>query len=88
MPVALLIFPYAFQLEAPQATAAPQRRLVAFAESEGVPVLDLLPLLAGSRAAGLFLDASHLSAAGHAVVADAIAAFLLEHALVARARAG
>ena len=81
--VALIVFPYAFQLEAPQRTASPQRRLVAFAQAQGIPVLDLLPLLAAQPGAPLFLDASHLSEEGHAVVADAIAAFLLEHALLA-----
>lgn len=88
VPVALVVFPYAFQLDAPEATAGPQRRLLAFAQHEGVPALDLLPLLAGRRGEPLFLDASHLSAAGHAAVADAIAAFLADRVLVATARAG
>ena len=82
VPVALVIFPYRFQLDAPQATAGPQRRLVEFAASQGVPVLDLLPLLAERRAGVPFLDDSHLSSAGHAVVSDALAAFLAEAKLV------
>lgn len=82
VPVALVIFPYAFQLEAPQATAGPQRRLAAFAAAEGVPVLDLLPLLASAGGPPLFLDGSHLSAAGHAAVAAALERFLDEQALV------
>jgi GDSL-like Lipase/Acylhydrolase family len=84
---ALVILPYAFQLDAPDATAGPQRRLAAFAREQGVPVLDLLPLLASSRAEPLFLDASHLSASGHAVAAEAIAAFLVEHGSLEAARA-
>ncbi|HEX5067794.1 MAG TPA: SGNH/GDSL hydrolase family protein [Myxococcota bacterium] len=79
---ALIVFPYAFQLDAPQRTAGPQRRLVAFAQAQGVPVLDLLPLLAARRDASLFLDGSHLSERGHEVVSDLVAAFLLEHALL------
>ena len=80
---ALVVFPYAFQLEAPRRTARPQRRLVAFAREQGVPVLDLLPLLAGRPGPPLFLDASHLSEEGHAVVADLVGAFLLEQGLLA-----
>jgi lysophospholipase L1-like esterase len=79
---ALIVFPYAFQLDAPQRTAGPQRRLVAFAQSQGVPVLDLLPLLAARRDAPLFLDGSHLSEEGHALVAQLVAAFLVQHALL------
>jgi lysophospholipase L1-like esterase len=84
---ALVIFPYAFQLDAPEATAGPQRRLAAFAREQGVPVLDLLPVLAASREQALFLDASHLSGSGHEVAADSIAAFLLEHRSLDTARA-
>jgi lysophospholipase L1-like esterase len=80
--VALVIFPYAFQLGAPGPQPAVQRRLVSLAEREGVPVLDLLPVLAARRASQPFLDASHLSEAGHAAVAEALAGFLVERGLV------
>lgn len=88
VPVTLVVLPYAFQLEAPEATAGPQRRIVAFARSAGVPVLDLLPVLRAHAAERPFLDASHLSAAGHAAAADALAAFLVEQALLPRRQGG
>ena len=49
----------------------PQQRLAAFASDRGIALLDLLPRFAGDPAA--FLDASHLSIAGHAEAAAAIA---------------
>jgi lysophospholipase L1-like esterase len=76
VPSLLLIFPYAFQLEAPAATATPQRRLIAFARSRELPVLDLLPVLSELGQAA-FLDPSHLSRAGHARVAEATAQHIL-----------
>jgi lysophospholipase L1-like esterase len=82
VPAALVIFPYSFQLEAPDATSAPQRRLVAFAQAQNVPVLDLLPLLAAQRGEPLFLDGSHLSVAGHAAVTAALERFLDAQRLV------
>jgi lysophospholipase L1-like esterase len=78
---ALVIFPYAFQLEAPEQLAAVQRRIAGVARAEGVPVLDLLPALAARREPGLFLDASHPSPEGHAVAAELIAEFLAREAL-------
>jgi hypothetical protein len=81
VPVALLIFPYAFQLDAPPALAEPQRRVAAIAGASDVPALDLLQPLA-ARGGALFLDASHLSVAGHAAASEAIEAFLLERGLV------
>ncbi len=76
VPAVLVIFPYAFQLEAPERMASVQRRVAAMARAEGVPVLDLLPALAARRESALFLDASHLSPAGHAAVAELISDFL------------
>jgi len=85
VPVALVVFPYAFQLDAPGATAGPQRRLVALSQAEGVPVLDLLPILADRAEPGagpFFLDASHLSVVGHAAVSEALDPFLIREQLV------
>ena len=75
VPALLVVFPYAFQLEEGAAAAGPQRRLAAFAREHGIEALDLLPLFA--EGAPLFLDASHLSEAGHARAAEAIAPRLL-----------
>jgi lysophospholipase L1-like esterase len=90
--VVLVVFPYAFQLESPLATAGPQRKLLAWARARGLPSLDLLPvLLARARAerrpaADYFSDASHLSAEGHRVVSAGLAVFLTERALLAPGR--
>ena len=86
IPTLLVIFPYAFQLEVPSATASPQRRLVAFARTRGLASLDLLPLLAPVGAEVAFLDPSHLSQAGHARTADAIAARILKERWLGAAR--
>jgi hypothetical protein len=96
---ALLVFPYSFQLEDPDATGAPQAMLAEFAASRGVAQLDLRPaLLAAARAApdasgrpdvrALYLDPCHLTARGLAAVADAVAEFLLARGLAAPAGAG
>lgn len=80
IPALLVVFPYALQLEDPAGTSGPQQRLARFASESAIAQLDLLDDLAGD---GLFLDASHLSAAGHARAAAAIAprvAVLLEGA--------
>jgi lysophospholipase L1-like esterase len=82
VPAVLVIFPYAFQLEAPEQMAAVQRRVAAIAQAAGVPVLDLLPALAARKQTALFLDASHISPAGHAAVAEEISEFLEQQALL------
>ena len=92
---ALLVFPYAFQLEDPARTGEPQAMLREFAVARGIPHLDLLPaLLAAARAApdadgrpdvhALYLDPGHLSPPGLRAAADAIADFLLERELARR----
>lgn len=94
IPAALVVFPFAFQLEDPLGTAGPQQRLREFAAARGIPLLDLLPVLVAearardagadsSGSGGLFLDPSHLSARGGRVAAAAIARFLLAQGLVA-----
>jgi lysophospholipase L1-like esterase len=75
VPVVLVIFPYAFQLEAPDELSGPQRRLEQIAKAANVRVLDLLPVLAPHGRA-MFLDESHLSTAGHERVAAALYGFL------------
>jgi hypothetical protein len=68
----------------------PQRRLVAYADANGIPCLELL----GSFLAHcdrpetdpreLFLDGWHLSSDGHAATAAALVAFLVEEGLLDR----
>jgi lysophospholipase L1-like esterase len=72
----VVCFPFAVQLQDPAGTAAPQRVLERWARENGVALLDLLPPLAaragraGDAPSGLFLDHSHLSVRGHALVAE------------------
>jgi lysophospholipase L1-like esterase len=88
IPSLLVIFPYAFQLEAPGELSGPQRRLVGFANGLGVPAVDLLPTLAALGAEAAFLDGSHLSVEGHARVGEVIADRILEESLFGKARSG
>jgi hypothetical protein len=80
VPLALVVHPYAFQLEAPRQSDGPQRALRRFADRQGVPLLDLLPVLAGCD--DCFLDASHLSASGSHRAGEALARFLLARELL------
>jgi hypothetical protein len=80
IPSLRVIFPFAFQLESPAASASPQRRLLAFGRLRALPTLDLLPVLADAGVDVAFLDPSHLSPRGHAVAAAAI----VERILAAR----
>jgi lysophospholipase L1-like esterase len=75
VPIVLAIFPYAFQLESPDALSGPQRRLEQIAKAANVLALDLLPVLA-PRGREMFLDESHLSVAGHEQAAAALHDFL------------
>ena len=94
IPVALVVFPFTFQFEDVEdvedviALSTPQTIVSQYARNQGVPVLDLLPLLAQTIAqAGLtpstyFLDRDHLSPLGSEVVAIMIADFLQQEGLV------
>jgi len=78
IPLAVVVFPFRFQLDDPAATSAPQRRLLAHLAKRSVPSLDLLPLLARSDPAqDLLPDGNHLSAAGSERVGRHLAGFLL-----------
>jgi lysophospholipase L1-like esterase len=62
----------------------PNQRLLAFAERQGIPLLDLLPVLREHRQERLYWDGDgeHWEPRGHAVVAEATADFLVQHGLV------
>jgi lysophospholipase L1-like esterase len=60
------------QVDTPLGLDRPQQELVAFAQRQGIPILDLLPLLRAHRASDLFYDQAHLKPATHQIVADAI----------------
>ncbi len=76
IPLLLLIVPYRFQLDDPAGLRQPQDYLIAYARHIDVPYVDLLPHLVRASVeaeASMLLDASHLSVAGHAVAARALA---------------
>lgn len=86
IPFALVVFPYALQLDDP-ALDAPQWILTSFAQRRALPCLDLLPALAqAARAEGgrteIFLDGLHPTARGSQLSAREIARFLREGALL------
>jgi hypothetical protein len=73
VPSLVVIFPFRFQLDAPQRYGDPQRRLGDHLRARGTPVLDLLPRFAAHpEPRALMLDPSHLSVEGHALAARAI----------------
>ena len=79
----LLRMPYRFQLDEPTPV---QPMLESWIATRGVDALDLLPALSapGVRTGpSPFVDDSHLSEAGHALVADAVARHLLAEAMPA-----
>lgn len=82
----LVIFPVDVQVysqvDTPLGLDKPQQKLVAFAQHQNVPVLDLLPVLRAHRDADLFSDQAHLKPEGHRVVADALFQALHEYELV------
>lgn len=73
--VVVLLFPYAFQFDRPE-TLNPQRAVMKQAAEHGVPLIDfyafLEPRVAHSGASAYFQDLSHLTPAGHEVVAREI----------------
>ena len=92
VPLAIVCFPYAEQLSpyAPD-TSPPQEQLAAFAEQEGIPFLDLMPVYrwycrqkdvlrrTGRNWEGLAIlpDRSHPTPEGHRLAAEEIYAFLV-----------
>jgi HEAT repeat protein len=69
--VALIVFPFRFQVEPGAPAPLVQERIASFCAAEGLACLDLLPAMSrvGSSA---FLDYDHLSPSGAALVADAL----------------
>ena len=78
IPLLLVIAPYRFQLSEPEKTNQPQIRLLRYAKTHDVPVVDLLPLFASIHkkpgSPPFFRDANHFSVAGDAHTAE----FLVE----------
>ena len=75
--VAVAAFPVSVQVESRREDDRPQQRIRALADSLGMPFVDLLPALRGSREQPLFYDHCHLTPAGNAIAAEQIAGLLL-----------
>jgi lysophospholipase L1-like esterase len=77
--VLLVIHPFTDQFTTPEESSAPQQRLGSFAREQGIPTIDLLPILhrhldgTNQFPDVLFLDHDHLSVEGHKVVARILA---------------
>ena len=75
IPLMLVIFPNGFQLEPEYSDARIQAILEEFAETNGVPVVDLLPAFKRESQEGtvpLFLPDSHPNPKGHRLAAEEI----------------
>ena len=74
LPLLLVIAPYKYQLENPQALGQPQKRLLQWAASTNTDVVDLLPYFADIKKQNpkiqLFADNVHFSNDGHLLAAD------------------
>ena len=84
VPLAVVIYPHARQVELASGTEDPQRTLIAHLEKRRIPYLDLLaPLRESSyRMQQMYLDVTHFSATGTEVVAPEIADFIVSHGLL------
>ncbi len=73
LPLLLLIAPFRFQAEEPEALRQPEDRLLAWAREHSLPAVDVLAELAElpvELRLAAFNDATHFSELGHALVAE------------------
>lgn len=82
----IVLFPVDVQVFSETSSALglemPQKRLVEFAELEGIPILDILPVLRQYRDRDLYFDQAHLTVEGHRIVAESIAQAIADEALL------
>jgi hypothetical protein len=78
--LAVVLFPYSVQLRDPARTSAPQRLVRDRLEKSGVPVLDLLDFM-GPEHERLFMDYSHFTPEGSAMVSGVVAGFVMNDVL-------
>ena len=81
------MFPFAFQFYDVVNRSAPQRTVSKYALENGVPTVDLLPIMArrigkGGTPQDFFLDTNHLSPYGGRVVAEILADFIQSEGLL------
>ena len=85
--VVMVIFPYAVQFENAGEEAIPQQILNQFAIENGIPVIDLLPILSADmkrskmKPEDYFVDDNHLSSFGSQVVGEIITDFIQSNTL-------
>jgi lysophospholipase L1-like esterase len=88
VPIVLAVFPFAFQFYDVTGRSAPQRTVSAYALDNGIPTIDLLPLMSrriveeGRKPEDYFLDTNHLSPIGSDVVAEILADFIHSEGLL------
>ena len=84
----LVIFPVNVQVytqvDTPLDLTGPQYELVHFARQQGLPVLDLLPVLRAQNDEVLYYDQAHLTPHGHELAAEAIQDALEENQQVSK----
>jgi lysophospholipase L1-like esterase len=73
----LLVWPLRGQLARDELTSK-QRTLLDVAATDGMPVVNLIPVFRARGGAGLFADVVHASQAGHAAIADTLVPLLKE----------
>ena len=71
--LAVLLFPFAEQVEPGAPPPLPEQRIAQFCRAEGIPAFDALPALRAHGASG-FLDYDHFSPEGARAVAEAVLA--------------
>ena len=90
IPVVLAVFPFHFQFYDTASRSTPQKIVSAFAVDNGVPTIDLLPILSkrlrqtGTSPQDYFFDTNHLSPEGNEVVAEILADFIRSQGLLNR----
>ena len=80
IPIKLVAAPYRFQLDDPQNSDLPQKRLYQIARSMGVTMIDILPPFSVMRKdlkESLFHDENHFTYQGHEIAAHMIARVVL-----------
>ncbi len=88
--VALIVFPFKFQLLNVDSLSAPQRVVGDFAIRNNIACLDVLPLFharmlaTNTKPEDYFLDGFHPSALGNSVVADTLTLFIKSNDLLSR----
>ncbi len=84
----IIMFPFAPQFRERLLAAdkdyvlKPQRIMKEICDENGVPLLDMYPILAAAGGAGLQPDRIHLSDEGHRITADALYEHLVSHNLI------